>query len=148
MTPILLLAINEVHWRLFERYLSRPGFAHLNRFFGQSSHFRALAVERGEPSPWATWPTLYRGMNNERHGVRNLGQDPATFRGKPIWQEVRERGGSIGICGSMQSRPGGDQCECSSSVTRLRGNVWASTLDLDHLRNASTSAAVNWGICR
>jgi hypothetical protein len=44
-------------------------------------------------------------MNNEAHGVRNLGQDPATFRGKPIWQEIRENGGTIGICGSFQSWP-------------------------------------------
>jgi len=105
MTPLLLLEINEVPWRLLDRYLGRPELAQVNRFFSESSHFTTLAVDTGELSPWVTWPTLHRGMNNERHGVKNLGQDPATFRGKPIWQEIRERGGTIGICGSMQSWP-------------------------------------------
>jgi hypothetical protein len=111
MTPILLLEINEVPWRLLDRYLGRPEFAHLNRFFGESSHFTTLTVDTGELSPWVTWPSLHRGMNNERHGVKNLGQDPATFRGKPVWQEIRERGGTIGVCGSMQSWPPRDPGE-------------------------------------
>jgi len=111
MTPILLLEINEVPWRLIDRYLGRPVLPHLNRFFEQSSHFTTVAVDTGELSPWVTWPTLHRGMNNERHGIRNLGQDPATFKGKPIWADIRERGGSIGICGSMQSWPPADPGE-------------------------------------
>lgn len=111
MTPILLLEINEVPWRLLDRYLGRPEFPHLNRFFAQSSHFTTLAVDVGELSPWVTWPTFHRGMNNEKHGIKNLGQDPSTFKGKPIWREIRERGGSIGICGSLQSWPPTDPGE-------------------------------------
>src|SRR5262249_920510 len=42
---------------------------------------------------------------NERHGIKNLGQDPTTFKGRPIWEDIRNQGGSIGICGSMQSWP-------------------------------------------
>lgn len=105
MTPILLLEINEIPWRLLDRYLGRPEFPHLNQFFERSSHFTTVAVDIGELSPWVTWPTFHRGMNNEKHGIKNLGQDPSTFKGKPVWQEIRERGGSIGICGSMQSWP-------------------------------------------
>ncbi|MBL0141453.1 MAG: hypothetical protein IPP91_05160 [Betaproteobacteria bacterium] len=52
-----------------------------------------------------TWPTLHRGINNEHHGIKNLGQDPSTFKGEPIWEEIRRRGGSIGVFGSMQSWP-------------------------------------------
>ncbi len=105
MTPILLLEINEIPWRLLDRYVDRPEFGNLNCFFRRSDHYTTLAVDTGELSPWVTWPTFHRGMNNEQHGIKNLGQDPSTFKGKPIWQEIRERGGSIGICGSMQSWP-------------------------------------------
>ncbi len=111
MTPILLLEINEVPWRLLDRYLGRSQFPHITQFFEHASHYTTLAVDTGELSPWVTWPTLHRGINNEQHGVRNLGQDPQTFIGKPIWQEIRERGGSIGICGSMQSWPPSDPGE-------------------------------------
>jgi len=105
MTPILLLEINEIPWRLIDRYADRPEFASIRRFLDQAHQFTTVAVDTGELSPWVTWPTLHRGMNNERHGIKNLGQDPATFKGKPIWEELREQGGAIGICGSMQSWP-------------------------------------------
>jgi hypothetical protein len=105
MTPILLLEINEIPWRLIDRYAGLPEFASIRRFLRQAHQFTTVAVDTGELSPWVTWPTLHRGMNNERHGIKNLGQDPATFKGKPIWEEIREQGGSIGICGSMQSWP-------------------------------------------
>jgi hypothetical protein len=105
VTPILLLEINEVPWRLVDRYLPDESLPNLRRFFDSAAQYSSWAVDTGELSPWVTWPTLHRGMNNQRHGILNLGQDPATFRGAPIWQDVRERGGSIGVCGSMQSWP-------------------------------------------
>lgn len=105
MTPILLLEINEIPWRLVDRYAGRPEFERISRFLKQSHQFTTVAVDTGELSPWVTWPTFHRGMNNEKHGIKNLGQDPATFRGRPIWQDIRNQGGSIGICGSMQSWP-------------------------------------------
>jgi hypothetical protein len=89
MTPILLLEINEVPWRLVDRYREQPGFPNLRRFFAGAHQLTTVAV----------------GMANDLHGIRNLGQDPATFLGKPIWEDVRDRGAAIGICGSMQSWP-------------------------------------------
>ena len=105
VTPILLLEINEVPWRLIDRYLERPGYPHLREFFARAHQYTTVAVDTGELSPWVTWPTLHRGMNNEGHGIRNLGQDPRTFRGTPVWQEIRARGGTIGVFGSLQSWP-------------------------------------------
>lgn len=105
MTPILLLEINEIPWRLIDRYGDRPGLSNIGRLLKRAHQYTTVAVDTGELSPWVTWPTFHRGMNNERHGIKNLGQDPSTFKGKPIWEEIRERGGSIGICGSMQSWP-------------------------------------------
>src|SRR5688500_16209122 len=105
MTPLLLLEINEIPWRLIDRHLSDPALSHLGRFFSRAAQYTSVAVDTGELSPWVTWPTLHRGMSNQQHGIKNLGQDPSTFRGKPIWEEIREQGGTIGICGSMQSWP-------------------------------------------
>jgi hypothetical protein len=105
MNPILLLEINEVPWRLIDRYIDDPRFPNLKTFFAKSAQFTSVAVDSGELSPWVTWPSLHRGMSNEQHGVLDLGQDPATFRGTPIWKDMRDAGHSIGICGSMQSWP-------------------------------------------
>lgn len=105
MTPILLLEINEVPWRIIDRYSAVNFFPHVRQFFERAHQFTTVTVDTGELSPWVTWPTLHRGINNEAHGIKNLGQDPATYRGKSIWQEIREDGGNIGICGSLQSWP-------------------------------------------
>ena len=105
MTPILLLEINEVPWRLLDRYADRPEYPNLRAFLAGAHQFTTVAVDTGDLSPWVTWPTMHRGINNERHGIKNLGQDPSTFKGVPVWEEIRRRGGSIGVFGSMQSWP-------------------------------------------
>ena len=105
MTPLLMLEINEVPWRLIERYRHFPDFSNINRFFAEAVCYSTMAVDSGELSPWVTWPTLHRGMNNENHGIRNLGQDPLTFAGSPIWRDFLDRGESVGVLGAMQSWP-------------------------------------------
>ncbi|MCA3017417.1 MAG: hypothetical protein ING62_02055, partial [Rhodocyclaceae bacterium] len=103
--PVVMLEINEVPWRLVDRYREDPAFPNIRQFFQEAQSFTTRAVDTGELSPWVTWPTVHRGMNNEAHCIRNLGQDPATFRGTPIWEEFRKSGHSIGIFGAMQSWP-------------------------------------------
>lgn len=103
--PIVLLEINEVPWRLIDRYRDDPAFPHIGKFFKEAHCFTSRAVDTGELSPWVTWPTLHRGMNNEAHKIRNLGQDPISYRGTPIWEEFRKAGQSIGVFGAMQSWP-------------------------------------------
>lgn len=103
--PVLLLEINEVPWRLIDRYLMRPRFVNLRSFFGRARTYTTTTVDEGELSPWVTWPTVHRGVSSNVHRIRNLGQDPSTFAGTSIWEEVRRKGLSIGICGSLQSWP-------------------------------------------
>jgi hypothetical protein len=105
MRPVLVLEINEMPWRLIDRYVDSPDFPHICQFFERSHQYTNVAVDTGELSPWVTWPTMHRGMNNEAHGIRNLGQNPSAFKGCPIWHEVREAGETIGVCGPMQSWP-------------------------------------------
>jgi hypothetical protein len=103
--PILLLEMNEIPWRLLDLYRNDARFPAIRTFFSRASTFTTLAVDSGELSPWVTWPTFHRGMSNTEHGIRNLGQDPSTFKGVPIWEEFRRSGYSIGVCGSLQSWP-------------------------------------------
>lgn len=105
MTPLLVLEINEVPWRLLDRYIDDPTYPNIKAFFSRANCYTSTAVDSGELSPWVTWPSMHRGMNNEAHGVFNLGQDPASFKGKPIWQELLDERESVGVCGAMQSWP-------------------------------------------
>lgn len=103
--PVLLLEINEVPWRVIDRALDVGRFPALTRFFRAARTWTTQSHDTGELSPWVTWPSLHRGLTNEEHGVRNLGQDVSTFAGIPIWEEVRRRGHDVGVFGSMQSWP-------------------------------------------
>lgn len=103
--PVLLLEINEVPWRVVDRAVETKRFPAIERFFRQAQTWTTQSHDTGELSPWVTWPSLHRGMTNEEHGVRNLGQDVSTFEGVPVWEEVRRLGHDVGVFGSMQSWP-------------------------------------------
>lgn len=103
--PILLLEINEVPWKLVDLYLQNRKFKYLKEFFLGAQNMTSIAVDSGELSPWVTWPSLHRGMSNTEHGILNLGQDVATFKGVPIWDEYLHNGHSVGVFGSFQSWP-------------------------------------------
>lgn len=109
--PLLLLEMNEIPWRVVDLYRNDPRFPGIAAFFSRAETFTTVAVDSGELSPWVTWPTLHRGMSSVEHGIRNLGQDPSTFRGVPIWEEFRRCAYPIGICGSLQSWPPTDPGE-------------------------------------
>jgi hypothetical protein len=108
---MLLLEINEILWRLVDRYAGRPEFRKIRRFLEASRQFRAAPWIRASCPLGSPGQTLHPGMKNERHGVKNLGQDPASFRGKTVSEEMREAGGTIGICGPMQRWPPQELCK-------------------------------------
>jgi hypothetical protein len=103
--PILLLEINEVPWRVIDMVKKGASHPNVQAFFSAARTYTTLTRDEGELSPWVTWPSLHRGMPNTEHGVHNLGQDVASFKGVPIWEEYRRLGHSVGVCGSMQSWP-------------------------------------------
>ncbi|MDQ3002704.1 MAG: hypothetical protein M3Y08_15755 [Fibrobacterota bacterium] len=102
---LLLLEMNEIPWRVIDHYKGNPEYPNIGRFFSRADTYTTIATDEGELSPWVTWPTFHRGMGNLDHKVKNLGQDPSTFNGVPIWEEYLTRGRSIGVFGSMQSWP-------------------------------------------
>jgi hypothetical protein len=105
-SPILQLEINEIPWRILNHYRDR--YPHIREFFASAKELTTATVDEGELSPWVTWPTIHRGLPNTQHRSLNLGQDPTTFRGTPIWDEYLARGYSVGLFGSMQSWPARD----------------------------------------
>lgn len=103
--PLLLLEINEIPWRVVDRFRTDPRFPRFAAFFDSAETYTTHTVDSGTLQPWVTWPSFHRGMPNDEHGIRNVGQDPATFGGVPIWDEFRARGHSVGVFGSLQSWP-------------------------------------------
>ena len=74
---IIFFELNEVPLRIFEdsfRYLSYDSklsdFNYLPTFVRDKSHL----------SPWTTWSTFYRGLDNSDHKITSLKQDRETFK--------------------------------------------------------------------
>jgi hypothetical protein len=103
---VVLFELNEVPWRIVDDHVTRhPGSA-MARALERSHQYEAVA-DRGHLSPWVTWPSLHRGVNDQRHLIGDLGQDrgKADQRYPPIWRLLHDAGVSVGVCGSLHSFP-------------------------------------------
>lgn len=104
---IVLFELNEVPWRIIDEYVARHPGSTLGRILPSSRSYTSLTADRGHLSPWTTWPTLHRGVNDEQHMIGSFGQDRAEVdeRFPPVWQLLHNAGVSVGICGTLHSYP-------------------------------------------
>ncbi|GAA2543936.1 hypothetical protein [Mycolicibacterium diernhoferi] len=103
---VILYELNEVPWDVVDIYVeNRPG-SHLAALLAEGQSLTTVHEDREELQglqPWRTWPTLHSSTYS--HNSFDLGQDPTTFRGDPIWTVAENAGLSVGIFGPMQSWP-------------------------------------------
>jgi hypothetical protein len=104
---IVLFELNEVPWEILYYYVAaRPGSG-LARVLARSHRFTSIAADRGHLSPWTTWPTLHRGVNDERHMIASFGEDrtEADRQFPPIWSLLHDAGVSVAVCATLHSYP-------------------------------------------
>ncbi|HEX2213209.1 MAG TPA: hypothetical protein VHH12_07130 [Mycobacterium sp.] len=103
---VILYELNEVPWSVVDYYVARRPRSHLAALLagGQSLTTRHDdSPELQGLQPWRTWPTLHNSTYH--HNSFDLGQDPATFRGDPIWTVAERAGLRVGLFGPLQSWP-------------------------------------------
>jgi hypothetical protein len=100
---VIVYELNEVPWTIVDHYVAK----HPNsNFAALTADGQSLTTVHGGDfhlTPWRTWPSLHNSIYD--HNSFDLGQDPATFRGEPIWDVAERAGLSVGIFGPMQSWP-------------------------------------------
>lgn len=104
---VIVLELNEVPWEILDDYVDKVPDSATRRLLAGSRTFTTITADDGHLSPWTTWPTLHRGVNDTRHMIAGFGQDRsrADRRFPPIWTTLRGAGLSVGICGTLQSYP-------------------------------------------
>lgn len=102
---VILYELNEVPWVIIDRYLAGNPRSALARLLRTGQSFTTVNNDPRELAPWNTWPTLHTSSFSDEHNSHNLGQDPSTFRGTPIWDAVDAAGRSVGLFGPLQSWP-------------------------------------------
>lgn len=103
---VILYELNEVPWDVIDIYVNKRPESHIAALLTEGQSLTTVHEDREEHQglqPWRTWPTLH--MSTYGHNSFDLGQDPTTFRGDPIWDVAENAGLSVGLFGPMQSWP-------------------------------------------
>ncbi len=104
---IVLLEANEIPWRILDFYVTQNPESRLAQILPGCRRYETVAADTCALSPWITWPTLHRGVNNEAHDINHFGQDvsEADAQFPPIWQLLVDAGVRTGVFGPMHSSP-------------------------------------------
>jgi len=107
MKKIILFELNEVPLKVFDYYLKNHPNSNLAKILIKSRKYETHTADVGLLSPWITWPTLHRGVSNEKHYISDFGED-LTEKDKefpPIWKILASNGIQTGLFGSLHSYP-------------------------------------------
>ncbi len=103
---ILFYELNEVPWKVIDYYLANRPNSNLAMLLDQSHSLTTRSVDEGELHPWSTWPTIHRGVSNQKHGIKYLNQDLSVAdTWPPIWEILTDNKIETGVFGSLQSYP-------------------------------------------
>ena len=75
---IILFELNEVPFKVIHHFSKLYPESSLAKIFSKSKKYETYAEDKGHLSPWVTWPTVHRGVTNEKHFI-SLGQVDLVF---------------------------------------------------------------------
>ena len=104
---ILLFELNEVPWKVALDYCKKFPESTFARIVSKSYKYETICPDNGELSPWITWPTFHRGVNNEKHHISDFNQDltEANKKYPSVWEILHNKGITTGVFGSFHSTP-------------------------------------------
>jgi hypothetical protein len=103
---LLCYELNEVPWRVIDFYISHKPHSFLAHNINQFKQITTFTRDSGELHPWSTWPTIHRGVTNDKHKIHFINQDLSIADDyPPIWDILAQSGISVGIVGLLQSHP-------------------------------------------
>jgi hypothetical protein len=103
---IVLFELNEVPFSVLDAHCRRSPSGALARLMAASDQYETHAGD-AVLSPWITWPTLHRGVSDQCHRIRHLGQDVSGADGSwpPVWRIVADSGAPAAVFGSLHTAP-------------------------------------------
>ncbi|MEP1034885.1 hypothetical protein [Ekhidna sp.] len=107
MRKIIVLEVNELPYKVYDRYVDKNPNCLLAQIFNHSTQYITKSTDEGELHPWSTWPTFYRGIDNAKHKIKDIGED-LTERNKmypPLWEILTQHNISAGIFASLHTYP-------------------------------------------
>ena len=105
---IILFELNEVPERILDAFCQWHPESVLARKRREMTLYRTFAESKARSlSPWITWPTLHRGVTEDRHEVLSFGQDLTEVDKQypAVWQLLAQAGVKTGVFGSLHTYP-------------------------------------------
>ncbi len=103
---LILYELNEVPIKLIKLYSEIRPKSNISYLLKKGNILKTTTNDKGELHPWSTWPTVHRGVTNEKHKIYFINQDlTKAKKWPPIWEILANKKVSIGIFGSLQSYP-------------------------------------------
>jgi hypothetical protein len=66
---IILFELNEVPYKVIRHFCKLYPESNLAKVLSKGRKYETYAEDQGHLSPWVTWPTLHRGVTNEKHFI-------------------------------------------------------------------------------
>jgi hypothetical protein len=110
---VVFYELNEVPVKILVDYTEENPNSALAQVLHHGVFYKTIAEDKGHLSPWITWPTLHRGVTNEKHLIQNFGQDLSEVNKEyPAYTELLSRQGvKVGVFGSLHTYPLLEQIE-------------------------------------
>ncbi len=110
---LIVVELNEVPWRVLDDHVAARPASETAQVLALSRQFTSVSPDQGHLSPWITWPTVHRGVANDRHRFTDLGQDTTDVDDEypTYWSLARAAGRSVGVFGPLHTHPLPDDVE-------------------------------------
>ena len=107
MRKIILFELNEVPFKVIDYYCEKFPKSSLAKALKVSRQIETITHDEGELHPWSTWPTVHRGVTNDMHQIKDLGEDTSEIDKKypPLWQMLIDHKISTGLFSSLHTYP-------------------------------------------
>ena len=104
---IIFFELNEVPFKVIQHFCKLYPESNIARVFKKGRKYETNSEDQGHLSPWITWPTVHRGVTNDKHFISDFGQDlnDQEEHYPAIWNIMAKKGIKIGMFGSLHTYP-------------------------------------------
>lgn len=104
---IIFFELNEVPYKVIHHFCKLYPESHLAKVLSHGRKYETYSEDQGHLSPWVTWPTVHRGVSNEKHFISDFGQDlnDQEKQYPAIWNLLAKNGIKVGLFGSLHTYP-------------------------------------------
>lgn len=102
---VILFELNEVPHKVLDFFCRLKPNSYVSKLCKNAYKFETISEDETHLSPWKTWPSLHRGVNDTKHGILEFGQDTSAqdINFPPIWDILKKHGVNVGVFGSLHS---------------------------------------------